>query len=117
MCYTPQKIGPCGACAFRLERLLAATLYLALEQWLQCHPEALGVADYSPVDMLPCQSPRGGRQESISPQEQWFSKVKISLRHGFEGVYPHLHSGVVGVRCNYVKVSAPKRPGPPWALL
>ena len=27
---------------------------------------------------LPRQSPRGGRQKSISPQGQWFSKVKTS---------------------------------------
>ena len=38
---------------------------------------------------------RGGLQKSISPQGQWYSKVKISLKHGFEGFYPHLHSGVV----------------------
>ena len=42
----------------------------------------------------PRQSPRGGRQKSIFPQGQWFSKVKISLKHGFEGIYPHWHSGV-----------------------
>ena len=49
----------------------------------------------SPLQVLPRQSPRGGRQKTISPEGQWFSKVDTVFKHGFEGFYPLHHSGVV----------------------
>jgi hypothetical protein len=42
----------------------------------------------------PRQSPREGRQKSVSPQGQWFSKVETAHMRGFEGFYRLHHSGV-----------------------
>ena len=53
-----------------------------------CHPRG-------PCVPLPRQSPRGGRQQSISPQGQWFSQIKTAQMRGFKGFYPLHHSGVV----------------------
>ena len=42
----------------------------------------------------PRQSLRRGRQKSISPKWQWFSKVRCANIGAFEGFYPLHHSGV-----------------------
>ena len=44
---------------------------------------------------LPRQSRRRGRQKSISPSRQLFSKVESAHILAFEGIHPLQHSGVV----------------------
>ena len=46
---------------------------------------------------LPRQSLRRGRQKSISPSRQWFSKVESAHMRASERIYPPQHSGVVAV--------------------
>ena len=48
------------------------------------------------VYYLPRQSRRRGRQKSIPPSRQFFSKVESAHMRAFEGIYPLQHSGVVG---------------------
>ena len=45
----------------------------------------------------PTPESRRGRQKSISPSRQWFSKVESAPMRAFEGIHPLEHSGVVAL--------------------